>query len=389
MVMKNIVLLGSTGSIGTQTLDVCRGLPDRLRLVGLSAHSNWAPLFQQAEEFRPRWVTVTDPHLQSAVASSTLPKGVELLWGESGVERMVTDPETDVVVAAMVGAAGLRGTLWALEAGKDVALANKETLVVGGPLVTELAKKNNCQFLPIDSEHSAIFQCMQNGSPSEVSRIILTASGGPFRKRPLGTFDSITIAEALAHPTWNMGRKISIDSATMMNKALEIIEARWLFGLTADQIDVVIHPQSIVHSMVEYVDGSVIAQVSPPDMRLPIQYALTHPERLSSPSRKLDLSTLGSWDFELPDFERFPALKLGFDVVRLGGTSGAALNAANEAAVARFLDGEIAFQDIVQICDDLLRHHPYDSRPSLDDLVAVDRWARQEAICWTRSVSSQ
>jgi len=387
--MKNIVLLGSTGSIGTQTLDVCRGLPDRLRVLGLSAHCNWKPLFEQAAEFHPRFITITDPELSTEVDELSLFKGTELLWGESGVERMVTDADVDVVVAAMVGAAGLRGTLSALEAGKDVALANKETLVVGGPLVTELAKKKGCQLLPIDSEHSAIQQCMQNGHPSEVSRIILTASGGPFRKRPIETFGSITIAEALAHPTWNMGRKISIDSATMMNKALEIIEARWLFGLTADQIDVVIHPQSIVHSMVEYVDGSVIAQVSPPDMRLPIQYSLTYPERLSSPSRKLDLATLGSWDFELPDFERFPALKLGFDVVRQGGTSGAALNAANEAAVARFLEGEIAFQDIVQICDDLLRHHPYDSRPSLDDLVAVDRWARQEAICWTRSVSSK
>lgn len=301
---------------------------------------------------------------------------------------MVTHPDTDMVVAAMVGAAGLEGTVAALTAGKDIALANKETLVVGGPIVTELARKNGCALLPVDSEHSAIFQCMQAGTRGEVARVILTASGGPFRSKPLDEFPSITVEEALRHPTWQMGRKITIDSATMMNKALEIIEAHWLFGLGADEIDVLVHPQSMVHSFVEYVDGSVIAQVSPPDMRLPIQCALTYPERVAGPATKWNVTDRQQWEFIEPDLERYPALRLGYEVIRLGGTSGAALNAANEVAVARFLDRQIRFTEIVPLCADILQHHPYDPRPTLEELERVDRWARQEASRWTCSTSS-
>ena len=240
--MKNIVILGATGSIGTQTLDVARAIPGQICPIGLSAHSSWASLFEQAAEFQPRWITLTDESQKPDIPANKLPSTTELLWGEAGVEQMVTDAETEIVVAAMVGAAGLRGTVVALQAGKDIALANKETLVVGGPVVTELAKRNSAQLLPVDSEHSAIFQCLQNGRPDEVARIILTASGGPFRRRPAGTFEEITVEEALEHPTWTMGPKITIDSATMMNKALEIIEAHWLFGLPAEQIDIVVHP---------------------------------------------------------------------------------------------------------------------------------------------------
>jgi 1-deoxy-D-xylulose-5-phosphate reductoisomerase len=385
--MKNIVILGATGSIGTQTIDVVRSLPDKVRAIGLSAHSKWQELFGFARELGTKFVSITDERLRGAVDAASIPPGVELLWGDSGVRQMVSDAETNVVVAGMVGAAGLRGTMHALQAGKDVALANKESLVVGGPIVTEMARAHGCQLLPVDSEHSAIFQCLQAGGKGEVERIILTASGGPFRTRPLNTFDAITPAEALEHPTWNMGPKITIDSATMMNKALEIIEAHWLFGLPAERIAVILHPQSMVHSMVEFVDGSVIAQISPPDMRLPIQYALTCPERMTSPARKLNLAELGSWTFESPDFERYPALRLGYEVVRRAGTSGAALNAANEVAVERFLHGDIRFRDITALCDDILRVHPHDARPTLDGLLTVDRWARQEASCWNRSTS--
>lgn len=379
------MILGATGSIGTQTLEVAAACPERIRPIGLSAHSRWQTLFEQARVFRPRWVTLTDPALREQVEPAALEGASELVWGDSGIERMVTDAETDTVVAAMVGAAGLRATVTALEAGKTVCLANKETLVVGGPLVTGLAKRYECELLPIDSEHSAIWQCLKAGAGAEVARIILTASGGPFRLKPLGEFERITITEALRHPTWNMGPKITIDSATMMNKALEIIEAHWLFGLPADRIDVVIHPQSMVHSMVEYVDGSVVAQISPPDMRLPIQYALTHPDRVPCPAAKLDLTAPGRWEFEAPDPERYPALRLGYEVIEAGGSAGAALNAANEVAVARFLDQQIRFIDIVPLCRSVLHHHPYDPSPTLETLHKIDRRARQEASRWTSS----
>jgi 1-deoxy-D-xylulose-5-phosphate reductoisomerase len=295
---------------------------------------------------------------------------------------MVADPEVAVVLTAIVGAAGLEGTWQALEAGKTVAVANKETLVMAGPLVTELARERGAALIPVDSEHSAIFQALQAGRKNEVRRVVLTASGGPFRGRSAAELADVTPAQALRHPTWNMGPKITIDSATMMNKALEIIEARWLFDLAPEQIDVIIHPESIIHSFVEFTDGSVLAQLSPPDMRLPIQYALTYPERVPGPTRKLCWAELGALHFEQPDHDTFPALQLGHEVARRGGTCGAVLNAANEAAVGAFLAGTLRFLDIPRACRDILEYHNFSARPTLSELHAQDRWARQEVERW-------
>lgn len=363
------------------------GSGGRLRVVALSAHCRLERLLDQARQFQPRWIVATDAVLAKQFDWSSLPAGTQFLVGADALLEVVSAEEVDAVLAAIVGSAGLRSTWAALEAKKTVALANKETLVMAGHLMTRLAAERGARLLPVDSEHSAIFQALRAGRLEEVRRIVLTASGGPFRDMSVEQLKQVTIDEALAHPTWDMGPKISIDSATMMNKALEIIEAHWLFGLPAERISVVLHPQSMVHSMVEFVDGSVVAQISPPDMRLPIQYALTCPARLAGPARKLDLAELGSWTFETPDFERYPALRLGYEVVQRAGTSGAALNAANEVAVERFLCGDIRFREITALCGDLLRGHPYDARPTLDGLFAVDRWARQEASCWNRSTS--
>jgi 1-deoxy-D-xylulose-5-phosphate reductoisomerase len=382
---RRVVVLGSTGSIGTNCLDVIAHLGSRLEAVGLSAHSSWEALFEQARQHRPRWVTITDADAARALDRSKLSSGTQLLLGEEELVRMVTDPSVDVVVAAVVGAAGLAGTWAALEAGKTVAVANKETLVMAGALVMDLAERRGGAIVPVDSEHSAIFQALQSGRPDEVARIVLTGSGGPFRGRTRDSLANVTVAEALQHPTWRMGPKITIDSATQMNKALEIIEARWLFRLDPERIEVIIHPESMIHSFVEFADGSVIAQLSPPDMRLPIQYALTYPERLPGPARKLNWQELGAWHFEQPDPETFPALQLGYEVARRGGTCGAVLNAANEEAVRRFLAGELAFLDIPRACRATLANHNYSARPTLAELRAADRWARQEVSRWTRA----
>jgi 1-deoxy-D-xylulose-5-phosphate reductoisomerase len=377
-----VVVLGSTGSIGTNCLEVIEHLSNRLEVLGLSAHSSWPQLFEQAARHNPRWVTVTDPEIARQVDGGKLPPGTRLVFGNDGIRTMVTDPEVDVVVVAVVGAAGLAGTWAALESGKTVAVANKETLVMAGPLVTELARKNGAIVLPVDSEHSAVFQAMQAGKPTEVERVVLTGSGGPFRGKSSAELSQVSVADALKHPTWQMGPKITIDSATLMNKALEVIEARWLFDLPPERIDVLIHPESMVHSFVEFVDGAVVAQLSPPDMRLPIQYALTYPERIPGPARRLAWRQMASWHFEQPDGETFPALELGYEVARTGGTCGAVLNAANEAAVSRFLDGELPFLDIPHVCRDMLTHHHFSARPSMSELMAVDRWARQEVGRW-------
>jgi 1-deoxy-D-xylulose-5-phosphate reductoisomerase len=378
-----VVVLGSTGSIGTNCLDVVDRLGDRLEVLGLSAHGSWETLFAQADRYRPRWVTVTDPETRHRLDPSRLPAGTRLLAGEDGIATMVSDPDVDVVVTAIVGAAGLAGTWTALEAGKTVAVANKETLVMAGPLVMELAQRRGVRLLPVDSEHSAIFQAMQGGRPHEVERVVLTASGGPFRGRTASDLAAVTVAEALRHPTWRMGPKITIDSATLMNKALEIIEARWLFDLSPERIEVILHPESVIHSFVEFTDGSVLAQLSPPDMRLPIQYALTYPERVPGPARRLNWRELGAWHFEQPDQATFPALQLGYEVARRGGTCGAVLNAANEAAVSRFLAGQLRFLDISRVCREVLANHHYSARPALAELLAADRWARQEVSRWT------
>jgi len=380
---QNVVILGSTGSIGQSALSVLEHDGGRrLGAFGLSAHSSWELLVTQARALRPRYVTLTDPAVRDRVDGQLRGTGTELLWGLDGIVTMVQDPGTDRVLSAIVGAAGLRGTWAALEAGKTVALANKETLVVAGPLVTDLARRRGAALLPVDSEHSAIFQALRCGTPREVRRVILTSSGGPFRGRSARALARVTPEEALRHPTWQMGPKISVDSATLMNKALEVIEARWLFGLRPEQIEVVVHPESVVHSLVEFVDGSAVAQLSPPDMRLPIQYALTYPERVEGPCPMLDLTRALALHFEPPDRETFPALELGFEVMRRGGTAGAALNAANEAAVARFLDGSIGFLDIPRACRAALEHHSFDPRPTLDDLWTVDARARQEVARW-------
>ncbi len=375
---KQIAVLGSTGSIGRSTLEVIAGQAG-FSAIALTAHSSIERLAEQARQSNPRWVVVTDPNQPSP---SNLPGNVELLRGPDGLERVVTADETDLVVAAIVGSAGIRGTWAALEAGKPVALANKETLVMAGPLVMELAAKHGVPLLPVDSEHSAIFQCLKSESKDKVRRVILTASGGPFRNHTSEELANVTIQQALAHPTWEMGPKITIDSATMMNKALEIVEARWLFDLEPEQIDVVVHPQSVVHSLVEYVDGAVIAQLSPPDMKLPIQYALSWPERLPGVAESMDWTSSWHLDFEPPDFDRFPALQLGLEVARTGGTSGAVVNAANEAAVAKFLAGEMSFVDIVPACQNVLNQHNFDPHPTLTQLFALDRWAREEVTRW-------
>ncbi|HVS35745.1 MAG TPA: 1-deoxy-D-xylulose-5-phosphate reductoisomerase [Gemmataceae bacterium] len=392
---RRVVVLGSTGSIGTNCLDVAEFLPDRLQVVGLSAHANVELLLRQAEKHRPRWIAVTDPDAARRIEATRLgglgglgglPPDCRLLYGEEGVARMAADPDVDVVLNAIVGAAGLAGAWAALEAGKTVAVANKETLVMAGALVTKLAADRGGRLLPVDSEHSAIFQAMQAGPPGAVERIVLTGSGGPFRGKCRAELADVTVEQALRHPTWRMGRKITVDSATLMNKALEVIEARWLFDLTPERIDVIIHPESVIHSFVEFRDGSVLAQLSPPDMRLPIQYALLYPERVAGPAKRLNWRELSAWRFEQPDHETFPALQLGYETARRGGTCGAVLNAANEAAVQRFLAGELAFLDVPRACRAALDSHHYSPTPTLAELAACDRRARQEVGRWNSSL---
>ncbi len=377
-----VAVLGSTGSIGTSTLDVIAASGGRFAAFLLAAHRSVEQLVEQAQACRPKWVVVIDPEAATTLDPAALPPGTRLAVGPEALDDLVQAPEIDRVVSAIVGAAGLQSTWAALEAGKTVALANKETLVMAGPLVTELAARTGGSIVPVDSEHSAIHQALRSGTPAEVARIVLTASGGPFRQRPVETLADVSPAEALKHPTWSMGPKITIDSATMMNKALELIEARWLFGLPGEKLDVVIHPQSIVHSMVEFVDGSVMAQLSPPDMRLPIQYALAYPERFACPARKFDFAQRVALEFEPPDPQRFPAVRLGHEAAVRGGTCGAVLNAANEEAVRGFLDGAVRFPDIAEICRRVLDEHPYSPEPSLDEVRRLDGWARQEVMKW-------
>jgi 1-deoxy-D-xylulose-5-phosphate reductoisomerase len=371
----NIAILGSTGSIGRSTLEVVASFPDRFRVTYLTAHRNLDLLHEQIRHFRPRGVVVMQ---ESHVASlrKTVGSNTEVLCGGDGLMDIVHRSDVDLVMNALVGFAGMRPTLAALEAGKSVALANKEALVVAGELIMRIVREKNVRLLPVDSEHSAILQCLQGENISSVRRLILTASGGPFLTFPLERLETVTVTEALNHPTWKMGNKITIDSATLMNKGLEVIEAFWLFGLPPESIDVVIHPQSIIHSMVEFMDGSVKAQMGLPDMKLPIQYALMYPDRPAAAHRRLDLPELGQLTFQQPDLRRFPCLALAFRALTMGGTAPAVLNAANEVAVQFFLEGRIPFNAIATIIEDALTAHAPLHQLTLDDLVKADRETR-------------
>jgi len=383
--MRVVSLLGSTGSIGTNTLRVTAAFPDRFRVIGLSAGRNISLLCQQVEALHPEVVSVSDEKSHREIQSHLRQRGygmsrTRFLHGLEGSIEVACHPAATMVVSAITGAAGLVPTYRALEQGKDIALANKETMVVAGRLMVDKARETGAAIIPVDSEHNAIHQCLRGGKRHEVRRLILTASGGPFRNTPKEMLRSVTRDEALRHPTWRMGRKITIDSATLMNKGLEVIEASWLFGFSADEVDVAIHPQSVVHSMVEFVDGSVLAQLGPTDMRLPIQYALTYPERLESTLPPLDIHRLSRLEFHAPDRERFPCLDLAYRALRAGGTAPAVLNAANEVVVEAFLDKGLAFHEIAEIIEATLDGHGPSDASSLESVLAADRWARNEAL---------
>jgi 1-deoxy-D-xylulose-5-phosphate reductoisomerase len=383
---KRIAILGSTGSIGTNALDVIEHLGPGYEVAALSAHSQSDKLLEQVGRYKPRAVAVTDPAALAKVRAGLPATGVEVY---ADMAEMVRRDDIDLVLAAVVGAAGLPAVFAAVETGKTLALANKESLVVAGSILIPLARKHNVTILPVDSEHSAIFQAMHCGQPREIKRLILTASGGPFRTAAADKIENATLADALKHPTWQMGSKITIDSASMFNKGLELIEACWLFDFPPEQIDIVIHPESVVHSMVEFNDGNVLAQLSPPDMRTPIQYALTYPDRLASNSRKLDLTQPFALNFHPPDPERFPALNIARDVARRGGTLGAVMNAANESAVSVFTSGKIPFGMISRAVLHTIARHTVQALPSLDDLMEADRWARQTAEAYVREHASR
>jgi 1-deoxy-D-xylulose-5-phosphate reductoisomerase len=377
--MKNLAILGSTGSIGVSTLDIVAAHPDRFRVVSLSAGNNLDRLEEQIRRFRPRIVSVVQPEAARDLRQRLGSDAPEVVSGVEGLIACSTHGQVEMVLSAIVGAAGLVPTMAAIESGKDIALANKETLVTAGPLVMEAVARQGVKLYPVDSEHSAIFQSLEGHRRSDVRRLILTASGGPFRNRPLSELGRVTPEDALAHPNWSMGRKISIDSATMMNKGLEIIEACWLFDLPPGKVAVHIHPQSIVHSMVEYIDGAVIAQLGIPDMKTPIAYALSYPDRLPLDLPPLDLCALKTLTFEEPDQEKFPCLALAYRAARTGGTAPAVLNAANEVAVEAFLLGRIGFLDIAAVIRRVLDRHSPLELEHIDTALRADRWGRQEA----------
>jgi len=377
-VIKQIAILGSTGSIGRNALRVIDALGPQYRIAALSAHSNVQLLAEQTRRYKPGFVAVTDADNAEAFRGLCDCPDVEVLAGPDGLVQIAELEEVDIVLAAVVGAAGLPAVLAAARKGKRLAIANKEPLVMAGELLRKETEKNGATILPVDSEHSAVFQAMQSGRPEEVNRIILTASGGPFMQISAQDIRNVTLEQALAHPVWDMGPKITVDSATMMNKAFEIIEAHWLFDMPVDKIEVLIHPESIVHSLVEFVDGSVIAQLGEPDMCLPIQYALTYPARVAGIARRLRLEEMGRLTFERPNPEMFRALPLGYEVARTGGTAAVVFNAANEAAVAEFLAGRIKFVNIVEMIERCLNKHDVKTNVPLDELLEADAWARRE-----------
>lgn len=383
--MKRLAILGSTGSIGQSALRVAENLGDRVQITALASHSNIDLLEAQARRWKPEVLAVHDKQ-QAKCLQERLPH-IPVLGGSEGVEAIATHDNADMVIAAIAGTHGLKPTLSAIEAGKDIALANKETLVSGGQLVTEKVKTKGVKLLPVDSEHSALFQCLQGENPKDLRRVILTASGGPFRKHSKEALHSVTLAEALKHPNWSMGPKITIDSSTLMNKGLEVIEARWLFDIQPEQIEVIVHPQSVIHSMVEYKDSSIIAQMSKPDMVLPIQYAITYPERLPSPLESFDFLEYPSLTFELPDMNRFPCLRLAIWAMTEGGSLPCYMNAANECLVERFLRGEIRWVEIASLLERLMESHTVEKQLTLETLLTIDARARAEANEVTASES--
>ena len=376
--MKNVVLLGSTGSIGTSTCKVAEDLPDDIRLIGLAAGRNSKLLREQVKQFSPSAISINCPDAAKELVNEFNGKP-EVRYGEEGLLKLATLPEADIVLIAIVGTAGLQPALAAIHAGKDIAVASKEILVMAGEIVMAEARKHGVKVLAVDSEHSAIFQCLEGKPAESVRQIWLTASGGPFRERPVDGFADITVEQALKHPSWEMGRKITIDSATLFNKGLEMIEARWLFDIAMPRVRVVVHPQSVIHSMVEFVDGSMLAQISTPDMCLPIQYALTYPARAASDRVQTSLAEIGRLDFEEPDTDRFPALKLARRAGEVGGTLPAVLNAANEIAVDAFCAGEISFAEITTSVARSMDAHELVAHPSLKEILAADAWARESA----------
>jgi 1-deoxy-D-xylulose-5-phosphate reductoisomerase len=375
---KRISILGSTGSIGKNALDVISHHPDRFEVTALAVGTNIDLLLEQAIRFRPKMVSVATSTLAEKIRLQ-LPEGIEVGYGDAGLLRAATHEDSDFVITAVVGSRGLGPTLAAIGSGKPIGIANKETLVTAGHLVVQLAKEKGVDLFPIDSEHSAIFQCLNGENVREVNKIILTSSGGSFRDLTREQLLGVTVEDALKHPTWSMGAKITIDSATMMNKGFEVIEAHWLFSIPYDQIEVLIHQESIVHSMVEFDDYSVIAQLGTPDMRVPIQYALTYPNRLKGPTQPLDLSTIAALHFRKMDFDRYPCMRLAFESGRAGGTYPTVLNAANEVAVERFLNRSISFLSIESILSSVLDQHQAISHPSLETIMEADRWAREQA----------
>lgn len=377
--MKRIAILGSTGSIGTQALEVIRANPELFKVDVLSTNNRTDLIIQQAVEFLPEVVVVANPEKYLQVRDSLKGKRIRVLSGQEGLNEAVKLPGIDMVLSALVGYAGLEPTIGAIEAGKDIALANKETMVIAGELVTRLAHRKNISILPVDSEHSAIFQCLMGEEENKAEKIILTASGGPFRNLPADKLHEVTLEDALRHPNWCMGNKITIDSASLMNKGLEVIEARWLFGLSPEQIEVVIHPQSIIHSMVQFRDGSIKAQMGLPDMRLPILFALSYPLRIASNFPRLDFSKAMDLQFEPPDIQKFPCLQIAFDCLRAGGNMPCIMNAANEIAVEAFIEGKIAFTKIPDIISRTLEKSEYIATPDLDDYKRSDRIAREMA----------
>ena len=373
---RRISILGATGSIGVNALKVVSHLENELEVVYLSANKNMTLLIKQIKKYQPKSVCIVDEESYNQVKEEVQSLNIEILFGRSGLLELAKRSDVDVMLNALVGAPGMEPTLLAIKAGVDVALSNKESLVMAGNIIKKAQEQSGAEIFPVDSEHSAIWQCLVGEELEDLNRIILTGSGGPFRQKEISLFSNITVKEALNHPNWDMGEKITIDSATMMNKGLEVIEAYWLFGIEPDQIKIIVHPQSIIHSMVEMKDGSVKAQMGVPDMKVPIQYALTYPRHIEATWEKLDLINCADLTFEKPDYNRFPCIALGFKVLERFGSSGAALNLSNDYAVYRFLNEEIQFTDIPRINESVLEEHPWIEEPSLEDLLELDEWVK-------------